>query len=258
MVCCKNGIMGLTGRDSNIDGGTIARCEHSKPGPVDAFKFSDGPFMCTIPKTHVVVMFEGWNAPWEKEGGKPIPKNAKSTISSIRRKVVDHYNFARHYKTSIKDERLAIEAYATDTDDDVKDLAIAFIEKNHQSKGKVIIYGYSWGGDTAVELAKDLNAKAIKVDLLVTIDSALGPFNGPAVRDRTVPPNVKLNMNHYSTTPKSRIGSQGLPNWAEDSSKTEVRNISHTGPSHGQMDETTASQAVKYILDEIVGDRVCD
>lgn len=258
MVSCKNGIIGLTGRGSTIDSGTSARCEHSRPGPVDVFNISDNLLMCKMLKTHVVVMFEGWNAPWEKEGGKSIPKEAKSTISSIRRKVVDQFNFARRYKTSIKDERLAIEAYATDTDDDVKDLAIDFIEKNNKGNGKVIIYGYSWGGDTAVELAKDLNGKGIQVDLLVTIDSALGPFNGPAVRDRTVPPNVKLNMNHYTTTPQSRIGSRGLPNWAEDSSKTEVRNIKHTGPSHGQMDEKTSSQAVKYILDEIVGDRVCD
>jgi thioesterase domain-containing protein len=129
---------------------------------------------------------------------------------------------------------------------------------NLKNNGKVIIYGYSWGGDTAVELAKDLKAKQINVELLITIDSALGPFNGPAVRDRTIPTNVKMKINHYTTTPKSRIGSRGLSNKAEDSSKTKVINISHTGPTHGQMDEETLSDSVNYILDVIVGDRVCD
>jgi hypothetical protein len=28
-------------------------------------------------------MFEGWNAPWEEEGGKPVPKNAKTTVKNI-------------------------------------------------------------------------------------------------------------------------------------------------------------------------------
>jgi dienelactone hydrolase len=203
-------------------------------------------------------MFEGWNAPWEEEGGKPVPKNAKTTINAIRRGVINEFNLAQAYKTSIKDDSLAIEAYATDTDDDVKDLAIGFIEKNHTDSGVVVIYGYSWGGDTAIELAKDLDEKQINVDLLITIDAALGPFNGPAVRDRTITGNVKLNLNHYTSTPMSRIGSRGMPNRAKDSRKTTVKNIVHQGPSHGQMDEATAGASINYISDTIIGERVCE
>jgi hypothetical protein len=72
---------------------------------------------------------------------------------------VNRFNEARRYKTSMQDERLAIEAYATDTYDDVKDLAIDFIKMNHK--------------------------------------------------------------------------------------KTEVRNIQHTGPTHGQMDEKTSNESVR-------------
>jgi hypothetical protein len=213
----------------------------------------------TCPVTHVFVLFEGWNAPWESEGGKPIPLSRKSTVNTIRKNAISTFNTLKAGDPKMQQHRFASQAYATDTDDDVKTLAIAFIKANLKNRGKVIIYGYSWGGDTAVELAKDLKDEKINVDLLITIDAALGPFNGPAVRDREIPENVKLCINHYTTTPKSRVQSQGLPFWAKDSKKTTVRNIKHTGPTHGEMDETTAKSVNSYVKKELgIHRRYCD
>jgi len=238
--------------------GTLARCNASPPGILCNHTPTNVALQCGIITTNVVVMFEGWNAPWQSGGGKPISIHSRSTISGLSRKITDRFYKEKYKKSWMLEHYLALEAYSTDTDDDVKTLAIKFIEENHQNNGKNFIYGYSWGGDTAVELAHDLNRKGINVDILLTIDSALGPFNGPAVRDRIISANVKINYNHYTTTPKSRIGSKRLPNAAADPSKTEVRNISYTGPSRGQMDEKTADIGVKTVLDELIGLQICE
>jgi pimeloyl-ACP methyl ester carboxylesterase len=195
---------------------------------------------CPLDNCHVVVLFSGWTAPWQDGGGKPIPLNHASTVAKIRREIVASYPINNLYA-------LATEAYATDTDDDAKILALNFIKSNRRGKGRIIVYGYSWGGDTAVELVNDLNGDNMSIPLLVTIDAALGPFNGPAVRDRMIPENVLVNINHYTTTPKSSVFSQGLPNAAKNPEKTLVVNIKHSGPSHGEMDEVTMPDSVSLI-----------
>jgi hypothetical protein len=141
MVCSRNGIFGLNGKGLDIDDGTNARCESPRPGIIDACNASGNSAFCRVPKTHMVVLIEGLSAPLEKEGGKPIPKEVKSTINSIRSQVVNHFNEARSYKRSMQCERLAIEAYASDTVDDVKILAIDFIKTNHQNNGRNNIEG---------------------------------------------------------------------------------------------------------------------
>ena len=62
-------------------------------------------------------------------------------------------------------------------------------------KGKVLLYGYSWGGVLANHLAKRLNKAGIKVALLVTVDAARGW--GSDKVDRTISDNVEVNENYY-------------------------------------------------------------
>lgn len=202
---------------------------------------------CPDDDRHVVIFFEGWNGPWTDTGGKPIPLNTKSTLAQLRRDVIS--NYSTFQSSNLCAPALATEAYATDTDDDVKDLAAAYIKSERKGRGKIIIYGYSWGGDTAIELADDLADENIDVDLLVTIDAALGPFSlDPGVRDIFISTNVRVNVNHYTTTPHSGMLSQGLPTFPKDASKTMVINVKHTGPSHGEMDEKTKDDSVSQIV----------
>lgn len=113
--------------------------------------------------------------------------------------------------------------------------------QSHYTPGqdKVIIYGYSRGGDCAVELAAALDALDIPVELLITVDAAFGAA-GPAVVDREVPDNVRRNINQYQTN-HSRIGSRGDSNTATDADATTVENynLSHVeGITHGNIHQS--------------------
>ncbi len=74
---------------------------------------------------------------------------------------------------------------------------------SHYSPGdQIVIYGFSWGGDAAVELSHSLNqlSTPIPVNLLVTVDGSDGPLGNETVNNR-IPDNVGTNLNVYQTTP---------------------------------------------------------
>ncbi|MCP4605255.1 MAG: hypothetical protein GY847_32850 [Proteobacteria bacterium] len=202
------------------------------------------------PVTHVVIAFEGWNAPWESDAGEKIPLTEK------QKTVVD---IVTHVKGGFQKENEDVEvaAFASDTGfltgEQAKTGAMKFITENlsfdeGKQTGKVVLYGYSWGGDTAIELAQTLEAKGIAVEMLVTVDPALGPASSTSARDFIIPENVKTNVNYYTTTPESSVMSQGGKNFAKDPSKTNVANIEFTGPTHAEMDERTAPGAKMNML----------
>ncbi|MDZ7897955.1 MAG: hypothetical protein U5N85_08000 [Arcicella sp.] len=115
--------------------------------------------------------------------------------------------------------------------------AIDFIRANYEigSNDKLVIYGYSWGGDNAVELAQTLDKVGINVNYLFTIDAAKGPVSGGLgldLVDREIPSNVEKNINFYQTNffsnnkgeNRSGIFSRGNPNVAQDPTKTTIFN----------------------------------
>lgn len=139
------------------------------------------------------------------------------------------------------------------------DNALAFISDNYTSGEKLIIYGYSYGGDFAVELAEKLKEKGIQVDLLITVDASDGPLGNSTVNN-IIPENVKANLNIYQTddsgassgTQKSSDepssdgtsngtsdspGSNGGPNVAADPSKSKVvnGNLTSKNVTHGNI-----------------------
>lgn len=71
------------------------------------------------------------------------------------------------------------------------------ILKHHESNpnGKVLLYGYSYGGVLVNYLAKRLEKAGIAVDIMVTVDAANGWFSDNV--DRTIGENVKRNDNYY-------------------------------------------------------------
>ena len=125
--------------------------------------------------------------------------------------------------------------------DDAVNNAFDFIKKNHTPGEKIIIYGYSYGGDAAVELSKKLKDAGLNVNLLVTVDAADGPLMGTTV-DRDIPSNVFTNMNEFQTT-NSVIGSRGDKNNKKDCTQCSTiilnMDVSKDNPDvdHGSIDE---------------------
>jgi len=100
---------------------------------------------------------------------------------------------------------------------DQKQEIIDEIKKVH-SDYQVVLVGHSLGGDTAVEIANELNSldnKFRSVDLLVTIDSV--GFNNDII-----PQNVKKHLNIFGE--RDFFFNDG-PNVARDHNRTEVTNI---------------------------------
>lgn len=165
--------------------------------------------------------------------------------------------------------------------------ALGFIKENYTKGEKVVIYGYSYGGDFAVEIAEALKKEGIGVDLLVTVDAADG--SGPNLTvDDIIPDNVKNAVNFYQTDPtgspsssqkgnkssresganaknKSKeksgtangsLASHGGKKKAADAKKTDVRNYQVGDPdvNHGNIDEKT-EYLVNYLIKMITQNR---
>ena len=154
---------------------------------------------------------------------------------------------------------------------------IDFLKENMKEGDKVLIYGYSWGGDVAVELAKAAKEIGINVDLLITVDASDGPFQQTTV-DNDIPDNVKENQNYFQTSDSgnsssSRVanasssskvksdggtsnspGSNGGMNSAQSPKKTTVvnNNMTTKGTNHGNIQQKVRDQIkqdIKRLLD---------
>ncbi|MBL7664081.1 MAG: hypothetical protein JNM93_03020 [Bacteriovoracaceae bacterium] len=123
---------------------------------------------------------------------------------------------------------------------DQKSEMIEEIQKR-KSDAPVIIVGHSLGGDTAVEIAQELNTLENgfrKVDLLFTIDSV-------GLNNDIIPSNVKKNIHYFGN--QSWFLNDG-PNWAENQKKTEVEN-NLLPVDHTKLDDNIDVQA--HVLAEI-------
>ena len=125
--------------------------------------------------------------------------------------------------------------------------AISFINQNLTDGEKLIVYGYSWGGDTAIELADALNDAGISVDLLITVDAAKGPLTFST--DRIIPSNVAENINYYQPNASNWL-SVGASN-TSTSSKTSVLNFLFPDFTHGNIDENVAPLVESAITNTI-------
>jgi hypothetical protein len=120
--------------------------------------------------------------------------------------------------------------------------------------GKVIVYGYSWGGVLAQHLTDRLKTDGIEVELLITIDAAAGPQSSQV--DRTVSDNVKENLNIYQTKPSTwPVQSYGGENTA-DNEKTKVTNSNYTGYYTGEPGQDNYQEVQHSTIDEITQPRV--
>jgi RHS repeat-associated protein len=139
-----------------------------------------------------------------------------------------------------------------------------FITQNYQEGDQVIIYGYSYGTDVAVDLSTKLQDACIPVNLLVTVDGSDGPLQNSTV-NTSIPENVSTNLNVYQTHDSgtsSKVvksdsgtsnspGSNGGANTAIDSKQTTVinKNVTAPGTTHGNI-QTKAQGTIESKIKE--------
>lgn len=152
--------------------------------------------------------------------------------------------------------------------------AVHYIETHADTNTVIYAYGYSWGGDFAVELAEKLHKKHQSIELLFTVDATDGPFQNLTVQKK-IPDNVRTNYNYYQTMNlgsssasnfvlKSRKGlnvgslnlpgSNGKPNKARNKEKTAVVNCNMTkrdGTYHTNIDEKVREKIEGEIIKNI-------
>ena len=119
---------------------------------------------------------------------------------------------------------------------------------NEVEGGRVIIYGYSYGGVHATHLVNRLDTEGIKVALLVTVDAAEGPENSEV--QRMINANVQVNLNYFQLDP-DLTGSHGGVNMPLLESHTTVVNSLIPGYGHGEIDEFTqpyVESTINYVL----------
>ncbi|MCI5133555.1 MAG: hypothetical protein D3920_00495 [Candidatus Electrothrix sp. AW2] len=197
-------------------------------------------------KRHVFVAFSGFGG-----SDSSASSSEKTTLKRIIRAV--DYRFSQN---KINNELFSKELFSGYYDSDEIDAAVEYIEqyiskdKNNKQTGKIVIYGYSWGGDSAVELAEKLKAKNYNIDLLFTVDASAGPLGYLNARQTIIPDNVKTNLNFYMKPryyKKEWVFYLGQPHKALNPNKTKVVNKACDVSSHTDMDEYTEIRAMDEI-----------
>lgn len=194
----------------------------------------------------IIVMFTGANF---------IIYNADKDATNILDKGVDAQSNGA--------TRITYNTLYFDSEDGGTDEALDEIEKAQKANpnGKVIIYGYSYGGVLANHLAKRLDEKNISVDLLITVDAANG--RGSDKVDRNISKNVKKNINYFEKNKsnskfKRPIGSHGAANKGVRKGQVENHDYSSEtfngeGLDHYNIDNATVNDVLKNIGDILNG-----
>lgn len=147
------------------------------------------------------------------------------------------YDGVRKMAESVPGARL----YGWDQHDEIID----HIKKLKEDQ-PVVLVGHSYGGDTAHEVAEELNTLENgfrKVDLMVTIDSI-------GVGNDVVPQNVKRNLNIFSD--KDWLINDG-PHVARNHHKTKVYNILRDEKHTDLDDSNDVQREVLEAINTVVG-----
>jgi hypothetical protein len=118
---------------------------------------------------------------------------------------------------------VAVETFESYRKDRAFKTVIKYLDKNfdgslsdaEKQSARIIIYGHSWGGSEALELARDLGKAGIPVRLTIQIDS-IAKFRRD---DAVIPDNVLKAVNFYQPNGFLRGESKIHPS---DASRTEV------------------------------------
>ena len=199
--------------------------------------------------------------------GKGKPLLETSDYAGTTGKVI---NFCRRF-ASFKDKSFdgLVIGSGVSSKKSVKN-ALKFINKYDNNIASIVIYGYSWGGDFAIELSKKLQKDRKKVDVLFTLDATDGPLQNFTV-DKKIPENVGVNYNFYQTenlgtssgsdfifrkgsgfnsSSFDSPNSHGRANVVNNPLKTKVVNFNLTGVDgifHSNIDEKVFSDILRRV-----------
>jgi len=152
-----------------------------------------------------------------------------------------------------------------------------FLKDNYKDGDQVIVYGYSYGGDNAVNLTERAENDGIPVSTLIIVDSTDGPMRGTTV-DTSVPNSVETAYNFFQNKASgdslasesnpdgdnpdisenssadgssNSPGSRGYPHSSEGTA--DVRNINVHGEeiTHGNLQTKAKALIMSAIIDEI-------
>jgi hypothetical protein len=153
-------------------------------------------------------------------------------------------------KTSITYRSIYLKGDDANTDDAFEQVSNF---KKLNPDGKVSIYGYSYGGILANNLAHRLTTAGIKTAILVTVDAANGPWSDEI--DRSIDDGVDVNYNFY----ENNI-SESRPPWSHGhqnsgTRKGQVNNRNMTNDTyngkpinHYNIDEATNNACIIIII----------
>lgn len=128
------------------------------------------------------------------------------------------------------------------------------MKKNYKKGDKVIVYGYSYGGDNAVNLTEAIGH--IPVDLLVIVDSSDGVLLKGLTVDTSIPNNVKIAYNFYQTE-TSGNSSRFLPLDSDNDSSSENNSFDGFSDAPGSRGFPHSSEGKAKVFNiRIVGEDV--
>ena len=131
-----------------------------------------------------------------------------------------------------------------------------FINKNYKEGDVVIIYGYSYGGDNAVNLAEEISN--IPINTMIIVDSSDGPFQGLTV-DTSIPDNVDTAFNFFQENYSGASSSSRITGISSNSGGSNRSNKIDSGTSNSPGSRGyrhTSEGKAKVNNIKIVGDDV--
>jgi len=125
--------------------------------------------------------------------------------------------------------------------------AFNFILQNYTEGEKIVIYGYSAGGNNAFLLSELLESYKINVDLLITVDAANGPFS--KILKRVISNNVLSNENYYQEEEELLTFSRGYRNYAKNGDNSRIRNNLVPNTNHQNISDAVRGSVIQNIKD---------
>lgn len=178
-------------------------------------------------RRRLIVVFEGlwaWSAAYSQRvyayqdalraGRSPAPP-AVSGLSFVTKQLIVPHLPATHRTADL----LLLPETSENGDTSVGEQACRAWHQVHGAELSLVIVGHSFGGYSALRLAKKLEARAIPVAAMLTVDARTTPLN---YRFFIKPGNVREHANYFQKSP-------WMPGYAIDGARNQRLQVMHGG-----------------------------